>query len=172
MPTKVKSIYYLDKYFKYKDLADNLFNSDISTVLPEDILVKVDRASMANSLETRTPILDHEFLEFSAKLPSKYKVRGLRTKYILKKAYKGIIPGEVLFKKKMGFVVPMVHYFRKDLKDMALELPDSRVWSKLHIDPLRVQKVVSLHMEKREDNSIPIWVYMMLDRWYKEYIGL
>ena len=112
---------------KYREAeADNFLDktlyADVMMYLPDDLLVKVDVASMANSLEARSPFLDHEFMEFVARIPADLKLKGRETKYILKEALKGILPDEVLFRNKMGFGVPIDHWFRNELKDMAYDV--------------------------------------------------
>ncbi|RKH75883.1 asparagine synthetase B, partial [Corallococcus praedator] len=94
--------------------------ADFVTYLPEDLLVKVDIASMAVALEGRSPFLDHEFLELTAKIPFRLKLKGANNKkYILKKALEDLVPKEILYRPKMGFGVPLAHWFRNDLKEYA-----------------------------------------------------
>ena len=111
---------------KYSDApADNFLDktlyADVMMYLPDDLLVKVDVASMSNSLEARSPFLDHEFMEFAARIPAELKLKGRTTKYILKEALKGILPDEILFREKMGFGVPIDRWFRNELKEMAYD---------------------------------------------------
>ena len=105
-----------------EDLIDQLLYLDINTYLPEDLLVKMDIATMANSLEARVPFLDHPFMEFVASLPSSLKLRGNVTKYILKKAYADFLPHDILTRRKMGFGVPMARWFRKELKHYMFDV--------------------------------------------------
>src|SRR5262249_43702564 len=98
------------------DVVDRALMADTSNYLPDDLLVKVDIASMAVSLEARSPFLDHRVMEFAASLPAHYKLRGLTTKYLLKKALRGLLPEENLTRTKMGFGVPIGHWFRGELK--------------------------------------------------------
>src|SRR3712207_7934082 len=98
------------------------------TYLPNDLLVKVDIASMANSLEARSPFLDHHVIEFAASLPENLKLRGLTTKYILKKTLNKLLPSENISRGKMGFGVPIGHWFRGQLQPFLREnlLSDAR----------------------------------------------
>ena len=90
-----------------KNIMDRTFYTDIKSYLPECLLVKMDIASMSNSLETRSPFLDHKVMEFSASLPPAWKIRCLTTKYILKKTFKDLLPKEILYRGKMGFGIPV-----------------------------------------------------------------
>jgi asparagine synthetase B (glutamine-hydrolysing) len=94
---------------------------DAGLYLPDDLLVKVDIASMAHSLEARSPFLDHEFMEFAATIPFELKVRGRVKKYILKRALAGLLPDQILYRPKMGFGVPINHWLRHELRDMAYD---------------------------------------------------
>src|SRR4029079_18978104 len=96
-------------------LVDALLLTDQMTYLPNDLLVKVDIATMAISLEARSPFLDHEVIEFAASLPVNLKLRGLTTKYLLKKVLGKLLPQENLTRRKMGFGVPIAHWFRGSL---------------------------------------------------------
>lgn len=122
------------------DLVDRLMAIDIKTNLANDLLVKMDIASMANSLETRSPFLDHKLMEFAAKLPAEYKMKRLIKKYILKKAIKDLIPQENIHRRKMGFGVPVGEWFRNDLKDFLCEtLLSSSSLDRAYFKPEAVQ---------------------------------
>src|SRR6185295_5403572 len=102
-------------------IVDAALLADIMTYLPNDLLVKVDIATMANSLEARSPFLDHHVIEFAASLPEKYKLRGLTTKYLLKQMLRKLLPAENLDRRKMGFGVPIGHWFRGKLQPFLRE---------------------------------------------------
>ena len=93
---------------------------DTKTYLAEDIMTKVDRASMLCSLETRAPLLDHELLELASKIPANLHLKNGTTKYIFKKSLQGVLPDNILYRKKMGFGVPLVHWFKGELVDVNL----------------------------------------------------
>jgi asparagine synthase (glutamine-hydrolysing) len=97
------------------DLIAQLLAVNMTTYLPGDLLVKTDRMTMANSLEARCPFLDQEFLEFSCAIPTKLKLKGMTTKYILKRALQGIVPQQIIDRKKHGFGVPVGRWFRTSL---------------------------------------------------------
>ena len=137
---------------------------DIKTYLPDDILVKVDRAGMANSLEVRSPLLDHKFMELIATIPSSMKLRGPIGKYILKKSLHGRLPKEVLYRPKMGFGVPIAVWLRKDLKEMAESLlfssQDDGVLNKT-----TVRHIWSEHQSGLRNRSTELWTLLMFRLW-------
>src|SRR4029079_1424880 len=101
------------------DLLSRILYLDVKTYLTDDILTKVDRASMANSLEVRCPLLDHKFMELAATIPSSLKLRGTTAKYVLKKALETELPHEIVNRTKMGFAIPLASWFRNGIKDYA-----------------------------------------------------
>jgi asparagine synthase (glutamine-hydrolysing) len=139
---------------------------DIKTYLVDDILVKVDRASMANSLEVRCPILDHRFMELVARIPSSLKLRNGRGKYIFKKALTPILPQEILLRQKQGFAVPLSAWFRDEIKNFTADII-------LGPDPLGVLngKVVeslwNKHQSGSRDYSTPLWTILMYRLWQR-----
>ena len=104
------------------DFGDAMLDVDVNHYLPDCLLVKVDIATMAHGLEGRSPLLDHEVMEFAATLPFDLKRAGRRGKHILKQAVRGLLPPEILDRKKMGFGVPLEHWFRGDLEEMARDV--------------------------------------------------
>jgi asparagine synthase (glutamine-hydrolysing) len=150
------------------DVTSRVQYVDIKTYLPEDILVKVDRMSMAHSLEVRAPILDHKVMEFAARLPSSLKLNGDESKYMFKKMNERRLPGDVLYRKKQGFCVPLASWLRSDLKALAHdavfgESADLREW----FDMSYVTGVWDRHQSGREDNATPLWGLVMLGLWKK-----
>src|SRR5262249_31324402 len=114
-----------DHYFRRADSSDPLSRVqyvDIKTYLVDDILAKVDRASMAVSLEARVPLLDHKLTEFAATIPSRLKLNGRNGKYIFTRAVGGRLPDSVVIRRKMGFAVPLDIWFRKDIKDFTADI--------------------------------------------------
>jgi asparagine synthase (glutamine-hydrolysing) len=152
-------------------IVDALLQTDTMTYLPNDLLVKVDIASMAVSLEARSPLLDHQVLEFAASLPPEMKLRRLKTKYILKKALRGLVPQVNLERRKMGFGVPVGEWLRHDLKPMVqqLLLPD-RVRSRGILQPATVDMLVNQHMRNERDWTNQLWTLLMLELWFQRFI--
>jgi asparagine synthase (glutamine-hydrolysing) len=145
--------------------------TDIMTYLPNDLLVKVDIATMANSLEARSPFLDHHVIEFAASLPEKYKLRGLTTKYLLKRVLKKLLPAENLGRRKMGFGEPIGHWFRGKLQSFLREniLSQSAIKRGL-FKPDEVKRLVDLHTRSERDYSHQLWTLLMLELWFQRFI--
>jgi asparagine synthase (glutamine-hydrolysing) len=140
---------------------------DIKTYLVDDILTKVDRASMAVSLEVRCPILDHEFMENAARIPSSLKLKNGVGKYIFKEAIKKIVPAEVLNRPKMGFSIPLAEWLRGDLKDLAHSMLFDRNDSLLNQQT--VNKMWDRHQSGLRDLSVPLWTILMFRLWQRKF---
>ena len=154
-----------------ESFLDETLYADVMMYLPDDLLVKVDVASMANSLEARSPLLDHEFMEFVARIPSELKLKGRTTKYILKEALRGILPDEVLFREKMGFGVPIDHWFRNELKDMAYDvLLSNGAISRGYFKRETVKRILDEHISGKWNWQYQIWNLLMLELWQREFI--
>ena len=150
------------------DVTSRVQYVDIKTYLPEDILVKVDRMSMAHSLEVRAPILDHKVMEYAARLPSQLKLRGHEGKYIFKKMNEARLPEEILYRKKQGFCVPLAAWLRGGLKDKAQEALFGREADLGEFfDMNYVQGLWKSHQGGREDNATSLWGLVMLGLWRK-----
>jgi asparagine synthase (glutamine-hydrolysing) len=165
--------YLLNKYGEAEtdDLIEQLLYLDINTYLPEDLLVKMDIATMANSLEARVPFLDHPLMEFVASLPSTLKVRGNITKYILKKTYADFLPKEILTRRKMGFGVPVSRWFRKELKEYVFDiLLDPQSLKRGYFKKESVERLLSEHLEGRYDHSSKIWALLFLEIWFRTFV--
>ena len=152
-------------------IVDAVLLADIMTYLPNDLLVKVDIATMANSLEARSPFLDHHVIEFAASLPEKYKLRGLTTKYLLKQMLRKLLPAENLDRRKMGFGVPIGHWFRGKLQTLLREtlLSDASLKRGL-FKPEAVKRLVELHTRGERDFSPQLWTLLMLELWFQRFI--
>jgi len=165
---------YLDYFLSGfgKDYSvDHLLKTDIMTYLPGDLLVKMDIAAMANSLEARSPFLDHKLMEFAAKLPAKYKIKMLTKKYILKKAIKDLVPYENIHRRKMGFGIPVGEWFRGELKSFLCDSLLSDSFSKRgYFRPAIVKEMVSKHNERKADYSFQLWALLMLELWHQRFI--
>jgi asparagine synthase (glutamine-hydrolysing) len=142
---------------------------DTKTYLVGDILTKVDRASMAHSLEVRVPLLDHEFVEWAASVPSRYKLKGQEGKYILKKALEPHLPNDVLYRSKMGFAVPLAKWFRGPLKQrLRTTITDGRLAATGLFDMDYLERLVDQHQSGRRDNSTVLWSLLMFDASMRE----
>lgn len=154
-----------------KDHLSKILYTDMKSYLPGSILVKVDRMSMANSLEVRAPILDYELIEFAATIPSGLKYNHGEKKYILKEAFKDSLPDDILYRKKMGFSVPLANWLRTELKHLAEQkiLGSSGGLSDyFRMDIIR--KMWEQHQSEERDLSIPLWSMLMFQMWWDNYI--
>ena len=142
---------------------------DLLTYLPEDILTKVDRASMAHSLEVRVPLLDHEAVEFAGRLPVHYKLRGKQHKVLLRAAMRGRVPDTVLDGPKQGFDVPLKEWFRRELRPLV-EGFQKREAIRAHFQPGAVQAMVREHVSGLADHSPALWTLLVFDRWAAHYL--
>jgi asparagine synthase (glutamine-hydrolysing) len=133
--------------------------------------VKTDRMTMANSLEARSPFLDQELLEFAARIPSHLKLRGRTTKYILKKAVVGLVPGEIIRRKKHGFGVPVGRWFRTDLKDYAREMLLSPLALRRgYFKEEALRRLIDEHQSGKRDHGHRLWALLTLEMWHRVFI--
>ena len=145
---------------------------DTHTYLVGDINTKVDRASMAHSLEVREPLMDHELVEWVATLPSAMKLRGSNGKAIFKKAMEPHLPNDVLYRPKMGFSVPLARWLRGPLRQrLRTALLDGPVLEGGWLDPAAVRQLVEQHESGRADHSTPLWTLLMFDAFLRNSMG-
>jgi len=150
---------------------DRMLALDVESYLPYDLLVKMDIATMANSLETRSPFLDHHVMEFSARLPASYKLRGMSLKHLLKKACTGLLPPETLTRRKMGFGVPVGNWMRGELRSWMEDLLlSTRSLKRGYFQPEALRQVVDRHLEGLEDRSFELWALLWLELWHQEFM--
>lgn len=153
------------------DHLSKILYVDMKTYLPGDILVKVDRMSMAHSLEVRAPILDREVMEFAATIPSDMKFHKGEKKHILKEAFKPLLPDNILYRKKMGFSVPLAHWLRNELKDLAEDYLFSRSNGiQNFFDRQVVQTLWQQHQNAKADHSTLLWSMLMFQMWWYNYM--
>lgn len=153
------------------NILDSLLYTDTQTYLPNDLLVKMDITSMANSLEARSPFLDHKLIEFVARLPAEYKMRNFIKKYLLKKIVKNLIPQENVQRRKMGFGVPVGEWFRKELKYFLSEtLLCTSSLKRGYFKPELVKSMVNRHIQKKADYTFQLWSLLMLELWHQRFI--
>jgi asparagine synthase (glutamine-hydrolysing) len=145
---------------------------DYKTYLPGDILTKVDRASMAHSLEVRVPILDHELVDWVAGVAPTLKLHGREGKYLFKKALEPYLPHDILYRPKMGFAVPLARWFRSELKDRARKrLLDEGFHDAGIFDRQFVEHMLDQHESGRRDFSAPLWALLMFDGFQRNLFG-
>jgi asparagine synthase (glutamine-hydrolysing) len=145
---------------------------DIKTNLAADILPKVDRMSMAASLETRAPLLDHVFLELAARIPVRWKLNGREGKYLLKKLAERVgIPREVIYRPKRGFGVPLVHWFRNELKSELHDiLTAPRTLQRGYVNAASVRHLLHEHTRNKRDRSGDLWLLLIFELWHRNFL--
>jgi asparagine synthase (glutamine-hydrolysing) len=152
-----------------EDHLSRLLYLDIKTYLCDDILVKVDRASMAVSLEVRCPVLDHVFMEKAARIPAALKIVGREKKWIFKKAMEKLLPPEVLYRPKMGFAMPVEEWLRGDLKEFAGELLLESEGTRAFFRRDYVEKLWRQHQSGIRNHQGELWILMMFNLWHRRF---
>ncbi|WP_225837912.1 asparagine synthase (glutamine-hydrolyzing) [Streptomyces sp. NK08204] len=169
----VDSYVLLDRAFRESravSRVNQLMDVDVNSYLPGDLLVKVDISTMANSLEARSPFLDHHLMEWAARLPAELKVRHGTTKYLLKKSLEDWLPHEVLHRPKQGFGVPLAHWLRTELKDVAWDvLTDRTAVDRGFFRPDAVRTMLEEH-EAGENHARRIWALMQFELWHRRFV--
>jgi asparagine synthase (glutamine-hydrolysing) len=151
-------------------LLDRLLYTDLKTYLVE-LLMKQDQMSMAASIESRVPFLDHRLVEFAATLPPRLKLRGFKTKWILREAVKSILPAEILTRKKMGFPVPFSVWMKDRWQSVARDvLLDRRTRERGIIAPAAVEQLIAAHASGEQEGGDAIWSLLNLELWYRTHI--
>jgi len=149
--------------------VDGLQELDLTSYLPGDLLVKMDIATMAASLEGRSPFLDHEVVDLVNRLPARLKLRGGRSKHLLRRLMAGVLPDEILARRKMGFVMPVAEWVRGPLRPMVTDLlldgPDRGF-----VDREEARRVVREHLDGRVDRTRQVWALLMLELWSREVV--
>lgn len=153
-------------------LVDRVLATDVATYLPGDLLAKMDIASMANSLETRSPLLDQDIVQFAASLPADLKLRGGREqKYLLKKVARRLIPAENIDRPKKGFAVPLGSWLRGDLRELAAEaLLGPRARERGYFRPEAIARTWQEHQSGAREHTIALWTLLMFELWNREFV--
>lgn len=166
-----EAVYRTEKSFVGDGLLDRIFYLDMKLYLQDDLLVKVDRMSMANSLEVRVPFLDHTFVEFAATVPSRLKVKGLKLKYILRQAMKPLLPDWIVRRPKRGFDIPLDDWMRGPLREFVYDiLADQRIQEGGYLNPTFLRHVLDEHMQGRQNHRQLIWPIVVLESWRQQYV--
>jgi len=149
---------------------DRMIRSDLQAYLPGDLLVKVDIATMANSLELRSPMLDVNVVEWGISLPRKYKITGFETKHILKDVARSLVPADLIDRPKMGFGIPRAEWLRTDMKEMVTDLLTDKVANdRGWFNQVEVKKTLDLHMSGTDKDQI-LWPILMLELWARNWL--
>jgi asparagine synthase (glutamine-hydrolysing) len=154
-----------------EDWVDTMLDTDVNLYLPEDLLVKIDRATMAHSLEARSPFLDHILMEFVACLPAGLKLAGRQQKRVLKAMLGDLLPELILKRPKMGFCVPLAHWFCTELREMAHDvLLSPRAAQRGYFRPQAIAKLLDAHCRGESNYAEHLWDLLMLELWHRTFI--
>ena len=144
---------------------------DTETYLPGDILTKVDRMSMAHSIESRVPLLDNEVIDFAATLPARFKIRNGRRKYILKETLRTLLPDSILNRRKQGFGMPLGTWFRGGLTDLFSDVLESpRAKQRGYFEPAFVSRLLREHLAGTRDHTLRLWQLLVFELWHRHYL--
>lgn len=155
---------------QFDDINGELY-LDLKSYLVDDILVKVDRMSMATSLETRVPLIDHKVVEFAFRIPGHLKLKGMTTKWIFKKTMERLLPPQNIYRSKEGFSIPIKLWLRNELKELMLHyLSESRIRDAgiFNFDPIKHK--IDSHMEGRENYSHQLWALLVFEIWREKFL--
>jgi len=161
------------RFHRFRDLPahSRMMRFDFETYLPEDVLTKVDRMSMAHSIESRVPLLDNEVIDFAASLPASVKIHKGRRKHVLKEAARGLLPEGILDRKKQGFGVPLGVWFRGGLTDVFSDvLSAPRTRQRGYFNPAFVDRIVGEHLTRRRDHTLRLWQLLVFELWHRHYL--
>jgi asparagine synthase (glutamine-hydrolysing) len=155
----------------YDDVSAELY-LDLNTYLIDNILVKVDRMSMATSLETRVPLIDHKVVEFMFNLPGELKLRGMTTKWLFKESMERLLPKENITRKKEGFSIPIKHWLRGELKDLMLStLEKNRITQAGYFHFPEIQRMINAHLQGKANYSHQLWALLVFEIWRENYLS-
>ena len=147
-----------------------MIRSDFAAYLPGDLLVKVDIATMANSIELRSPLLDVNVVEWGVSLPRKYKIKGFETKHILKDVARSLVPAELIDRPKMGFGIPRAEWLRTGMSEMLIDtLTDTTATQRGWFNSTEVRKVIDIHMAGEDKDNL-LWPILMLELWARTWL--
>jgi asparagine synthase (glutamine-hydrolysing) len=156
---------------RHRSLLDAYQEADVNSYLPDDLLVKMDVATMAHSLEARSPLLDQELMEFLASVPATAKMPGGTPKALFKSVLRGFLPAQVLDRRKMGFGVPLGQWLRTSLKEQLIDvLLGATAKQRGYFRPTRVEAMVRAHLAGDSLYQHQLWDMLMLELWHRVYI--
>ena len=145
--------------------------TDLKTYLPGDILVKVDRMSMAHSLEVRAPLLDYRVIEYAASLPSRLKIHRGEKKVVLKRAFEKILPAGILHRRKHGFTVPLDSWFRKELRALGEQVLFDPQRMGAYFDLTRLRQIWEAHQSRKQNQGTLLWSLLSFALWERQYLS-
>jgi asparagine synthase (glutamine-hydrolysing) len=161
------------RFARYAGLPwpSRMMRFDAETYLPEDVLTKVDRMSMAHSLESRVPLLDNDVIDFAATLPAALKIKRGRRKHVLKEVAATLLPGELIDRPKRGFGVPIGVWFRGNLRELFVDtLLSPASLTRGYFQPAFIRQVIDEHQSGKRDHSFRLWQLVVFERWHRQYV--
>jgi asparagine synthase (glutamine-hydrolysing) len=166
---KFESAFISPSFSSEGDLMNSLSRFYVENYMRGDILVKIDMAGMSAGLEVRSPFLDRDLSEYVSILPGRFKIRGLRTKHIMKKAFRDILPGNIINRPKKGFGIPVAKWFRNELKDIILDKRFAETLQSLGVRKDKVSGLVREHIAGKKDNRKQLWTLFALYVWKNKF---
>ncbi len=164
----------MGRYYEKTEGLDPLLRMmylDVKSWLPDDLLIKADKMTMATSVELRVPFLDHRVVELGSRIPPRLRVKGWETKYVLKKAMEPYLPKEILYRGKMGFPTPLARMFKGDLKGYVEQvLGSDRFHDRGYFQPEAVRRLVAEHGAEERDHHRVLWQLLVLEEWHRRFI--
>lgn len=152
-------------------VLDVMLEVDVTTYLPDDLIAKIDIATMAYALEARSPLLDHQLMEFAASIPTELKVKGRQKKWIMREALRGWLPDEILDRPKQGFSLPVGDWFRRDLRDHVRDvLLDPGSLARGYFRPEAIRRILERQAAGVDTESKRVWALFMLEQWHREFV--
>jgi asparagine synthase (glutamine-hydrolysing) len=161
------------RFERFRELPahSRMMRFDFETYLPEDVLTKVDRMSMAHSIESRVPLLDNEVIDFAAALPSSLKIHNGRRKHVLKNAVRGLLPDGILDRRKQGFGVPLGVWFRGGLTGVFSDvLASPRTRQRGYFNASFIDRIVREHLTGKRDHTLRLWQLLVFELWHRQYL--
>jgi asparagine synthase (glutamine-hydrolysing) len=158
--------------FAHLPWPSQMMRFDAETYLPEDVLTKVDRMSMAHSIESRVPLLDNEVIAFASALPASLKIKDGRRKHVLKEVAAALLPAEILNRRKQGFGVPLGTWFRGNLRELFADtLLSPASLQRGYFQPAFVRQIVDEHVTGKRDHTLRLWQLVVFEKWHEQYVG-
>jgi asparagine synthase (glutamine-hydrolysing) len=138
--------------------------------MPDSVLMKVDKMSMAHALEIRVPLLDHHLIELAASIPPHLKFPGFRTRAIYRQALEGVLPPKILHRGKQGYSLPLKQWLRNELRDYMVQLLRGSEVVRAYLDPAGVEALIAEHLARRANHNHTLWALINLTLWHRRFI--
>jgi len=143
---------------------------DTRFTMPDSVLMKVDKMSMAHALEIRVPLLDHHLIELAATIPPRLKFPGFKTRVIYRRALEGVLPPKILHRGKQGYSLPLKQWLRNELRDYTVQLLRGSEVVRAYLDPSGVETLIAEHLARRANHNHTLWALINLTLWHRRFI--